>query len=349
TQYSFLYQCQKKAKEFTDQCLKPAVEDFVYSSLGPNIIDEMLTCEEFSTRMSFQYSLLKDLLSKKNHKDYLRYSSSYESYVKERIHQQIKERFSSSSATFEFEDRHLQSSISSINDAIKKAKTGNSDNLKKFVEDICKELGDKLVISQDALGAFMILNKADPEPFAHWLTESVKDMKETLREKFKKTAFAEKLKHVHMKPQNELFTRVIGCGKQCPFCKVPCDAGGNKHTQHFASLHRPQGLGTWRWTSTNKLTTDICSSLVDSDKRFRCDAANNKSHPYKSYRDIYPDWDICPDVSLQASDYWKYVMATYNEDFAEAYDAEPADIPETWKQITDQQAEASLKESFSIK
>ncbi|XP_023130571.2 interferon-induced very large GTPase 1-like [Amphiprion ocellaris] len=342
-------QCQKKAEEFTDQCLKPAVEDFVHRSLGPNIVDEMLKCEEFSTRMSFQYSLLKDLLSKKSLADYLCYSFSYESYVKERIMQQIEERFSNSSATFEFEDRHLQSSISSINDAIKKAKTGNSDNLKKFVDDICKELGDKLVISQDALGAFMILNKADQEQFAHWLTVSVKDMKETLREKFKKSTFAEKLKHLNMKPQNELFTRVIGCGKQCPFCGVPCDAGGNKHTQHFASLHRSNGLGTYRSTSTNKLSTDICSSLVDSDTEFCCDRTNNKYHPYKGYKEIYPDWDIRPDVSLEASDYWKYVMKTYNADFAKAYGAKSADIPPMWKKITAKQAEASLKESFGIK
>ncbi|XP_051799553.1 interferon-induced very large GTPase 1-like [Acanthochromis polyacanthus] len=341
-------QCQKKAEEFTYQCLKPAVEDFVYRSLGPNIVDEMLKCEEFSTRMSFQYSLLNDLLSEKNLQEYLRYSSSYESYVKERIMQQIEERFLSSSAIFEFEDRHLQSSISSINDAIKKAKTGNRINLKKFVEDICKELGDKLVISQDALGAFMILNKADQEQFAHWLTVSVKEMEETLREKFKKSTFAEKLKHLHMKPQNELFTRVIGCGKQCPFCKMPCDAGGKEHCQHFASLHRPNGLSSWVWTSTNKLAIDICSSSVVSDRTFCCDATNNEWHPYKDYKKIYPDWDIRPDVSLEASDYWKYVMATYNEEFAKAYGAKPADIPETWKQITYQQAEASLKESFSI-
>ncbi|XP_013885988.1 up-regulator of cell proliferation, partial [Austrofundulus limnaeus] len=35
-------QCQKKAEEFTNQCLKPAVEDFVNRSLGLNLVDEML-------------------------------------------------------------------------------------------------------------------------------------------------------------------------------------------------------------------------------------------------------------------------------------------------------------------
>ncbi|XP_008302219.1 uncharacterized protein LOC103373985 [Stegastes partitus] len=343
-------QGQKKAEEFTDQCLKPAVEEFVNRSLGPNIVDEMLKHEEFSTRMSFQCSLLKDLLSKKKLEDYLNFSSSYEHYVKNRILQQIEERFPSSSATFKYEDQHLKSSISNINDAIAKAKTGNCVNLKAFVEDICKELGNKkLVISQTALDTVMTLNNADKDSFARWLTVSVNDMAETLREKFKKMTIAEKLNHLHMKPQNELFTRVIGCGKQCPFCAVPCDAGGKAHTEHFASLHWPEGLGKCRWDSTKKLVTDICSSLVISDVKFCCDATNNEPYPYKRYKEIFPDWDIRPDVSLEASNYWKYVMATYNTDFAKAYGVEPADIPATWKTITYKQAEDSLNESFGTK
>ncbi|KAG9330440.1 hypothetical protein JZ751_025335 [Albula glossodonta] len=36
-------QCQRKAEEFTTQCLKPAVKEYVAKSLGPDIVDEMLT------------------------------------------------------------------------------------------------------------------------------------------------------------------------------------------------------------------------------------------------------------------------------------------------------------------
>ncbi|XP_030609027.1 interferon-induced very large GTPase 1-like [Archocentrus centrarchus] len=341
-------QCQKKAEEFTNQCLKPAVEDFINRSLGLNIIDEMLTCEQFSTRMSFQYSVLLDLLSKDVFENYVSYTCSYEKYVKTWILNQILERFSTVSTISEFENRHLQSCIRNINAAIKKAKTGKRDDLKTFVEDICKELGDKLVISQDALGPFMILNNADKEEFSHWLTASVNDMAENLRKAFQSLGFEKKLHHLHMQPQNELFNRLIGCGKQCPFCKAPCDAGGGAHTEHFALLHRPEGLGRYRWDKTDKLVTDICSSLVISDSRFRCSATNGQWHPHKNYKEIYPDWKIPPDVSLEGSDYWKYVMANYNTDFAKEYDAAPAVIPITWKIINYQQAKQSLKESFSI-
>ncbi|KAM4635742.1 up-regulator of cell proliferation-like [Polymixia lowei] len=345
-------QCQKKAKEFTNLCLKPAVETYVTSSLGPDIIDEMLTGEDsaqFSTRMFFQYSILKHLLTENQFKSYLSYICSYEDFVKKWIFDKIVERFSNGSKMFELEDRHLKSSINSITDAITKAQTNNNSNLVQFVEDICKELGDKLVISPDALGAFMTLNSANQEQFARWLTQSVEEMGRSLGETLKKKDINLRLKELPVKPQNELFTRVFGCGEQCPFCKVPCEAGGEAHTEHWASVHRSQGLGRCRFKNSRKLGTDICSSLVISDRAFSCFDTNGEYHPYKNYREIYPTWKIPADPSLEASDYWKYVMMKFNQEFAKEYNAKPANIPSSWKNIKREQAEKSLNEAFSIK
>ncbi|XP_039896605.1 interferon-induced very large GTPase 1-like [Simochromis diagramma] len=213
-------QCQKKAEEFTNQCLKPAVEDFISWFLGPDITGEMLTCEQFSTRMSFQYSVLRDLLSKDDFENYVSYIDSYEKYIKSWILNKIVEHFSTGSVS-EFEDRHLQSCIRSINDAINKAKRGETDDMKTFVEDICKELGDKLVISQDALGAFMMLNNADKKQFADWLTVSVNEMEQDLRKEFKNVSFEMKLQHLHVQPLNELFNRLVGCANSVHSAKLP--------------------------------------------------------------------------------------------------------------------------------
>ncbi|TNN29544.1 Interferon-induced very large GTPase 1 [Liparis tanakae] len=250
----------------------------------------------------------------------------------------------------EFEDRHVQSSIRSINAAVNKAKTEKSANLESFVKNVCQELGDKLVIPQDALGAFMILNNADQDQFAHWLTECVKNMAQVLQEEFNETNIKMKLKDLRVKPQNELFAKLIGCGKQCPFCAAPCEAGGQEHSEHFASLHRPTALGGYSFVLSKKLDTDICSSLVIApNSTFRCDATNGERHHYKDYKDIFPDWKIPPDGSLEASDYWKYVLVKFNNKFAEEFNAKPADIPVTWNMITPQQAEESLNKSFNIK
>ena len=342
-------QSQKKAEEFTKQCLKPAVKDFVYNKLGPDIIREMRKQSKFIARGHSQYNILLDLLSKDSFKEYVRYIRSYEGYVKKWILDQTVKHLSEGSKMFELVELHLDSSISSIKAAIHKATKKTSADLKTFIDNFCQELGDTLVISQDALGAFMMLNKANQEQFADWFTEFVNKMEEALKQAFKDRDIQVTLKHLEVKPQNELFTQVIGCGKQCPFCAVACVCGGDKHSVHEASLHRPQGLNSYRWLETQKLITDICSSSVASDNLFRCGATKGEWIAYKKYTDIFPDWKIPSDGSYQASDYWKYVMAKFNGEFAKEHGAEPADIPTTWKNITHLQAEQSLKESFNIK
>ncbi|KAM9827371.1 LOW QUALITY PROTEIN: up-regulator of cell proliferation-like [Neosynchiropus ocellatus] len=341
-------QCQSKADEFAHKCLKPAIQDFVTRSLGVNIVDEMLTQEQFSTRMSFQYAILLDLLSKNDFQQYLEYIRSYEKYVKRCILGKIVSHFSASTAMEDFEDRLIRSSIGSIKKAIEQAKKKKRGNLKEFIEDIYEELNDKLVISQNARGDFMIFNNADEEQFAHWLTDSLEDVSKAIKEEFKSMGIEKRLRMLTVNPQNKLFTKVIGCGEQCPFCTAPCEAGGHAHNKHWASLHRPQGLGKYSFLDSKKLSTVTCPSSVVSDGSFKCQATNNQWHPSKRYREIFPNWEIAPDVSLQASDYWKYVVVKFNQTFAELYGCKPADIPESWTGITQQEAEDGLKKSFNV-
>ncbi|XP_074530869.1 LOW QUALITY PROTEIN: interferon-induced very large GTPase 1-like [Halichoeres trimaculatus] len=340
-------QCQKKAKEFTDDCLKPAVVKFVSKSLGPDIIDDMTRRIKFSTRVFFEYSVLLDLIRKDNFEDYLSYVSPYEQYVKKWIFDEMLELLTNESVS-KFEDKHLRSSIQSINDAVNKAQAKEGGNLQKLIQDIRQELVESLVISEDSLGPFMILNNVDPKQFAQWLTECVKDMAEDLRKEFKNTNIRTKLTSVDVKPQIELYKKLVGCGKQCPFCKAPCEAGAAEHKEHFTTFHRPKGLGRYICVTNKKLTTDICTSSVIS-ATFCCVATNDKWHPYKEYKEIFPDWLIAPDTSLKASDYWKYVLTKFNNEFAEKYKAEPAEIPDTWKKITKQQAKESLEKLFDVK
>uniref|UniRef100_A0A8C1SSH6 Si:dkey-85k7.12 n=1 Tax=Cyprinus carpio TaxID=7962 RepID=A0A8C1SSH6_CYPCA len=346
-------QCQRKAEQFTTLCLKPAVESFIYSSLGPDIVDAMLQGKhafQFSTRAFFQYSLLKQLLNEDNFENYVRFICSYEDFVKCWILGQITEQFSHREAVFEIEERHLRLATMEILEAIKTAQNETKGNdVKKLIHSICRKLGKRLVIRKDALETVMVLNNASQEPFACCLNKSVEELEQTLKEQLKKVNIQGKLSKLKMKPQDELFKRVFGCGKQCPFCKAPCEAGGEVHTDHCASVHRPQGLGHYRHVKNEKLVTNICSTDVHSEVEFRCLETNNEFHPYKRYREIFPDWHIPADASIQASDYWKYVMVRFNNQFARKYNALPANIPLTWKSITKQRAENSLKESFSIK
>ncbi|TFJ97820.1 G patch domain and ankyrin repeat-containing protein 1 [Platysternon megacephalum] len=131
----------------------------------------------------------------------------------------------------------------------------------------------------------------------------------------------------------------------CLFCKVPCEADGRHHREHFASVHRPQSLQRFRNSHAKKLHYSLCSTDVLYNDKFQNSDTEWKPHPYKDYRDCYPDWYIQPDPSIMASDYWKFVFKEFNHQFAREYDALPADLPEEWGEITKEQALESIKKS----
>ncbi|XP_058868531.1 interferon-induced very large GTPase 1-like [Acipenser ruthenus] len=345
-------QCLKKAEDFTERCLKPAVTQYVNKTLGTEIVDVILTgkdSQKYSSRSHFQHSVLKQLLDETNFENYVAYIRNYEGFIKTLILDSIVAHCLKDNAFSDLEVKHLGIITEKIQAAIAKEKneetTKESKTISVFIENVCSTLSSEIVISTANLG--LIQDKANTEEFIEYLQKIVNEMKTSLTTDFSRRCdIKEKLNNLQFKPQDELFKRVIGCGKQCPFCKVPCEAGGRNHTEHHASVHRPQGLGTYRYVTDEKLTENVCTSDVFSERRFRNSDTEEKFHPYKDYRKFYPDWNIAPDPSIGSSDYWKYVLSTFNQEFAKAYEAEPADIPEEWNKITKQQAIMSLDELF---
>ncbi|CAB1326936.1 unnamed protein product [Coregonus sp. 'balchen'] len=94
-----------------------------------------------------------------------------------------------------------------------------------------------------------------------------------------------------------------------------------------------------------EMFTSLCKAAFSNA------VTGGKFHPYKDYQTYYPDWTITGDASVEASDYWKYVMARFNERIATDRGGStlPADLPEDWKALTPDDAMKSLKESFNMK
>ncbi|KAJ8336672.1 hypothetical protein SKAU_G00378920 [Synaphobranchus kaupii] len=356
-------QCQKKAEEFTYNCLAPAVKEYITRSLGPELVDEVLTGKKaihFSTRSFFQFSVLKKLLSEDNFEDFVNYTVHYEIFVQGWIFEQMVKQFTEGDGLRKVEIKQLNGMVKRLKEAVVNAHVEASErvagrgevdqNIQQFIQDICRALHKDLVIPKDPLEVVLALNKAKPEDFSRCLMVLVDEMEQSFTAEFQKGGNVRaRLTSLPFQPQKELFNRVFGCGKQCPFCKTPCEAGGKDHTEHFASIHRPQGIGRYRFEWSTKLVSDICSSSVASESTFRSWKTQGEWLPYKDYQSIYPDWRIQPDASIQASDYWKYIFNRFNKQFAKEYDATPADIPQLWRYITKDQAMESLKESFQMK
>ncbi|KAI5102659.1 interferon-induced very large GTPase 1-like, partial [Silurus meridionalis] len=353
-------QCQRKARDFTQLCLKPAVTDYLDQSLGSDIIDAVLenTTTEYRSRALFQYTVLNELLEESNFNDYLEYILHYENYVKRWIYKHIIKCFSKDISLQKLKEKKLSIIISKLTKAVETSKLeangsplpNSAEGTTCLIQNLCKAMSDVLSISMNTVERVLFQNTSCCDPFTKILYECINDLKQKIAKEISESTYiTETLNNVSVKPQNELFKRVFGCGALCPFCKTPCEAGGKEHQFHHAAVHRPQGLGVYRYDESNKLCEEICTSSVHGNVKFASHKTDFQFQPYKDYQKYYPDWHIAHDMLIEASDYWKYVLVTFNKQFADRYKAEPAVYPDAWNEITKEQAFISLKCMFNIK
>ncbi|XP_059204096.1 up-regulator of cell proliferation-like [Centropristis striata] len=352
---------QRKAADFVRCCIKPAVKDYISRSLGIDIVDEILTsCHsaEYSSRSFFQYNIQKELLQKENFENFIEYILTYEMYVKDWIFDHILKKMSEGKTLCKLKTKSLQVIVYKITEAIEQAsktKDGNllqdnNESITELINNMRKYLIKDISISVEAEKTTLFQIQSTCHPFINSLKSSIQDLKKQLNEEFSNADdITETLNKIPNKPQDELFKRVFGCGQQCPFCYVPCEAGGKEHKQHHAAVHRPQGLGSFMNSENRKLVETLCTTDVHSDTEFSTRETDDEWHPYKDYTTYYPDWHIPPDTTIEASDYWKYILVRYNYRFAQEYEAKPADVPDAWRKITKEQALKGLKVAFNIK
>ncbi|XP_060790822.1 up-regulator of cell proliferation-like [Neoarius graeffei] len=352
-------QCQRKAQDFAQLCLKPAVTEYINQSLGPDIVDVVLenNPSQYSTRVLFQYTIQKELLEKSKFNDFAEYILHYENYVKEWIYNHVIECFSKDTSLQQLKMKKLDSVITKITQAMEASKLeadgthlpNNAEGTAIFIQNLYKAMSHVISMSMSTVERVLFQNASCCVPFTKSLYECIDDLKKQVEKEISgSTDITETLKNVSVKPQDELFKRVFGCGMQCPFCKTPCEAGGKEHQLHHAAVHRPQGLGAYRDKDTLVLSEEICTSSVHGNGAFENYETKFQLHPYKDYQKYYPDWHIAPDMFIEASDYWKYVLVTFNQQFAERYEAKPAMYPGAWNKITKENALSSLKRSFNI-
>nr|XP_020670187.1 interferon-induced very large GTPase 1-like [Pogona vitticeps] len=341
---------QNRAKDFCEHCLYPSIVDYINKRLGIEIVNDILTSSQsigYASRSFFQFCVLKELLEERDVNKFVNYIMEYETFVKGWIKGQILDHYAENDLK-DLEKEIVSHIVKKIRETMESMTHKSIETLSEFLDNFCQHMQKELVISKDNLMGIQFKNTFDPCQFSAWVGKFLPDLQTQIMSNFAALEIKSKLSNLSVKPQCELFNRVFGCGKQCPFCKVPCEAGGSAHKEHFAAIHRPQGLGRYRNESSEELVHSICSTDVVSNSTFRNWDTDWEWHPYKDYRDYYPDWCIQPDPSINASDYWKFVLKEFNCDFARCYNAKPADLPEDWKNISQEQALEAIKETYNV-
>ena len=188
----------------------------------------------------------------------------------------------------------------------------------------------------------------DLNHFNELILDGLRGIEEALQKEFRNVSLKDV--KIDWSVYDDLVKKMWGCHARCPFCKEPCyhsDEGHEKdepQVPHKCMQHRPQGVGHYRWRGSGVLTIETCNYYVASDCEYTSPTGSGQ---YKQYHQNYPDWDIKPDSNLkESSSYWMWFMAKYVKELADEYEAKAPEIPNSWRQITVDQAKTSLKDSY---
>lgn len=148
------------------------------------------------------------------------------------------------------------------------------------------------------------------------------------------------------------------CFEQCPLCKAPCDNALpiGPHHSHSSFTHLPRGISGIQNDGNSQLCIDSCSTCVQSSHAtYKLSSDKKKtSRLCKNYKKDFPNWVIQPPSEMlpNYSLYWKWVMKTYNAQFAAHYRCSEARIPSSWKKISKKDVLQSLNirpSNFALK
>lgn len=345
-------ECQRVAQAFTSMVIKPTVMDYINRPLGMQIVEEIRgKAQQYESPQTFHQSLLEELIEEDHFESFLEYLLSYDDFRRNKIQETVVAYLSESTNLRKQRQQRLGEIVGKIAAAVSQTAEGTNGVLsdtKPLLERACLILekdGD-VDVNRDSLIGPVFSITTEWDCFVKCLMELLAMMRLDLAQEFSQNMdVPQLLNSLPVQPQEYLFNRVRGCDKLCPHCRAPCEEEEMGHEVHKAWLHRPKGM----------LPYDSCSlsficfpeSMSQSSPGHNQDT-QDMSMTCENLQSLSPDWTISPDDSnsQKASDYWRYVLARFNEKFAEQFKQEPAEIPHEWRKITQQEALDSLKEVF---
>ncbi|CAJ1065439.1 interferon-induced very large GTPase 1 [Xyrichtys novacula] len=324
-------QCQRMAKAFTSMVLKPTVLDYIYKPLGMHIVEEIRSNDpQYHSPHAFHQSLLEELLQEDRFEGFLEYLQSFDDFRRKKIQKTVLDNLSESSSVNKWRQRRLGEIVGKIAAAVSQTLEGTCgilSNTKMLLERVCLTLekdGD-VEVTRGPLEGPLFSITTEWDRFVKCLMELLAAMRLDLAQEFSQDVDVNQfLKCLPVQPQDSLFNRVRGCEKQSPCCRAPCAQTEIEHRVHKALLHWPKGIIP---NNSSSLSCVTCPESMEEEK-------SGESKEEQAKRGQTP----CA--------YWRYVLARFNERFAQEYEQEQQKIPEEWRLITQEEALESLREAF---
>ncbi|XP_062874145.1 interferon-induced very large GTPase 1-like [Trichomycterus rosablanca] len=333
--------------------LVPAILEAAYNKTAIDLSTQMRSdMPEFNgNRSQLEKHILKSLAEQENFEKYMKYinhpKKHFKQFITENLDKYITENNSKVLNLLKGNLNHKENKVmNAVNITTEEVKNSSGDanmwlrSLKNSLTDelSLKEItctGLKEITDLDFLQQFVCEGLTKMMSKQHKSFNSVTDIN---MEKFRK------------KPDEILIEHLCQCcWAQCPFCKAICTNTMEDHDgNHCVPFHRVNGITGWHKRYTTNLCANICTTLVQSDKRFYPSRDTDVSVPYKQYRTAggeYAKWSITPDNSELT--YWKWFVCRFQTDLEKYYGKTFWDygkIPTEWRKYTKKEAIESLNE-----
>ena len=188
----------------------------------------------------------------------------------------------------------------------------------------------------------------DVVTFTKNMREEVKRISEKLKNEFRKLKFKD-LEGLNKRIE-DILGDMAGCCEKCPFCGEVCDSTTKcgEGVKHQVEQHRPRCTTGACFRESNELSLGVCSVRVtgnDDCTHFFPDESD-KSHPYKEYYTLYPDWTIPADLT-GCSTFWKWFVAKHVDKLASHYSRKVCSIPDTWKTVEWKHAKNEMERKYN--
>ena len=358
TKFKNTYQ-QIKAEEGISDTLCAYLEEPIKAQVNKHLSIEMVTQMKdsdhlFSSKVALKVKVLRDLYAEGNFQSYLDYLRNIKKYLRDKLENYTidfcTERSSDNSECTRLQDvakNKASQLIRIVKGIVHDLATSDIQSfLEEFNENARVEIGAALP-PKDVLSEYDFLESVNMDNLKKNILCQLKNLEARLHDSLSKITCEEEMKHWEQKP-HELLQKLIGCTEQCPFCGEQCDLLQPGHDcDHRVEIHRVGCLKGYRWKDTQVMTTHFCQVSVSSDT-LSFEISDDKFHPYKDYKTIYPKWEISPDKSSEASLYWKWFVGKYYRQIAEAYNAKPADVPAQWCHIEWPEIEQNLYSLYNF-
>ena len=356
----FMHQCMKIKSELSAassfvEAMKRPVQSKINRTVGGVVATELTNISEFQSKSQLHAKALIEMAEAGHFNAYVSYLDNPVKSLKEKLQMSIQYHCTSESKSiivnlYNIEVKKIKNNVFlAIQSARGRNAQDESSGINEWIDAFISEC-KMLAITKDIFDIVTI--HCDLKDFEVFEEEVERMLTEYFEQIIDRGIDNSVMSAWQPHPYDVLVDTMFGCDKCCPFCNALCDQMMKDHDcDHSSNNHRPQGIASCRNETTQKLHTSICTTDVAGDDQFKnCDTCD-KWHPYKRYQtvnDYYKSWSIPPDLSFEASSYWKWFMAKYSSELAEHFTAKEPEIPSSWKSITFAQAKACLQDEYHI-